>query len=369
MKIIISPNDVLLFREAKTFDAGETHVARSILPVQQALAGAIRSKVLVNSDFSDDAKQVVGYKKEDPAFEIHGSFFHKQQDYFKAPLDIAKSKDEVGYFYIMPRELQWKKKDLALFVGKRLHFESVNGYLSHENMIKYLCGTLEEESLNLNNVVEGSEKLFKRENRVGIKLGSGKTTEEGYFYKVEFLRLNKGTKLSLWLGSGAADVEQRIGKRGILKLGGESRFAKYELKEEELLANFQKKWEGIKGAINRDKKFKLYIATPSLVKESETYTWDVERIIKEKLELEGVNIYPLVGKPYLISGWDYADNKPKGNKYGIPEGSVYFIKFDGEFNWDMPYFKFGELNKLGYGLAFLGVWNGDKGIGGDEEDV
>jgi CRISPR-associated protein Cmr3 len=42
MKIIISPNDVLLFREAKQFDAGETHVARSILPAPQALAGAIR---------------------------------------------------------------------------------------------------------------------------------------------------------------------------------------------------------------------------------------------------------------------------------------------------------------------------------------
>jgi CRISPR-associated protein Cmr3 len=56
----------------------------------------------------------------------------------------------------------------------------------------------------------------------------------------------------------------------------------------------------------------------------------------------------LIGKPYLISGWDYANNKPKGNRYGIPEGSVYFVKFEGEFNWAKPYLKFGELNKLGY---------------------
>ena len=524
MKIIISPNDVLLFREAKQFDAGETHVARSILPAPQALAGAIRSKILVDSDFSK--VEIVGYKKEEPEFEILGSFFYDGQECFRTPLDIAKSKDDDEYFYITPRELHWgylfsiahkfekeldsgsiseelkqkfgengfslsddatvKKKEeknwersdekkfiirkedgklniyhcLVLFGGKRLHTEGGNGYLSYENMIAYLSGTLEEK--NLTKAVVESEDLFKKESRIGIKLDAAKTTEEGYFYKVEFLRLNqdlksnKDTKLALWLGEKADDLEPHLGTSGILKLGGESRFVNYELKEDVLLTHFQNQWEGIKDTINRDKKFKLYIATIALTKQflfcwdtvhingserllrflmddldidwakdarillSEVYktiriftdhekaikidikdekkatlkisngishgltvkkengklnvyakkfTWDIERIIKQKLGIEPLNIYPLIGKPYLISGWDYANNKPKGNKYGIPEGSVYFVDFEGEFNCAKPYLKFGELNKLGYGLAFFGVWRGDRKVLGDDRNV
>jgi CRISPR-associated protein Cmr3 len=377
MKIIISPNDVLLFREAKQFDAGETHVARSILPAPQALAGAIRSKILIDSDFSEDG--LVGYELnsneyKEPEFEILGSFFYDGQEYFRTPLDIAKSKYEEDYFYITPRELQWGYLfTINLFGGKRLHTEGGNGYLSYENMIAYLSGMLEER--NLNKVVVESKKLFKKEGRVGIKLDAAKTTEEGYFYKVEFLRLNNDVKLNneiklaLWLGEKAEVVEQHIEKRGMLKLGGESRFVKYELKEGKQLSQFQNKWESIKDTINTDKIFKLYIATTALVKENKKFTWDIEQIIKHKLGIEPLNIYSLLGKPYLISGWNYARNEPKGNKYGIPEGSVYFVEFEGEFNWAKPYLKFGELNKLGYGLAFLGVWKRDKPIIGDDRNV
>ena len=456
MKIIISPNDVLLFREAKLFNAGEAHVARSILPVPQALAGAIRSKILVNSDFA--ATALIGYGEEEPAFELLGSFFHcKQHDYFRAPLDIAKSKDDESYFYITPRELigVWEK-EVALFGGKKLHTEAVNGFLKQKDMIDYLCGALNEE--NLNDAVVEPKKLFKREGRVGIKLGAAKTTEEGYFYKVEFLRLNKDAKLALWLGEKAKAVKSHIGAGGMLKLGGESRFANYELKEEELFGYYQLEWEECKKQINRDKRFKLYIATPTLVTEYEflfrwdsvhrngserlwrflvddlkldwardakmhifnvgktirvfnddnsvtiaiaekkekatieineckirdltvkkedgtlniydkKFTGDIDHILKEKVGIEPVKIYPLLGKPYRISGWDYARKRPKENRYGVPEGSVYFITFEGEFNHDKPYINFGELNKLGYGLAFFAVWKSNERAGGDDRNV
>jgi len=381
--MLIKPNDVLLFRESKNFTAGEAHVARSQLPLPQTIAGAIRSKILVNSEFSGEALKLAGlerrdngrYKSVDPEFEIIGQFFckrksNKVREYFKAPMDIVKSKGVDGCFYVRPINVLSN----YVFGGRDIHFESVNGYIEGNNLVKYLKGELGEKELE--GAVVNENELLKRESRVGIKLDNSKTTEEGYFYKVEFLRFEKDAGVSVWFGKDADIVKKHLdnGNR-LLKLGGENRFVTFEFDDGDPIEDYRDSWKDIRKRINESGRFKLYVATPILNcirrdeggKKCECYSWNIAkakitlngdnhsgRSLKEMIEIDGV--YPLIGKPIAISGWDYALNRPKGNRYAIPPSSVYFVEFNGEFKLNEPYLKLGELTKLGYGLCFMGVW-------------
>ena len=347
MKIIIEPNDVLMFRESKPFTAGEAHIARSVLPLPQVIAGAIRSKILIDSNFSDEAKKLAGFEKDEPEFTILGHFLFCEEEYLHTPLDIAKAKDIDGYFFVKPLKI-WNGK--YIFSGKTIHFKSAGGHISYSHLIDYLKGKLNEDELE--DIVR--DDLIKRESRVGIKLGDAKITEEGYFYKAEFLRFEKSVRLSVWLGNNG--VRDLLGDCGLIKLGGESRFARFTVEDENPLSKLEKDWDEIKDEINKEKKLKLYVATPLLIKNDDRYTWDSKAILEKELSVTIKGVYPLIGKPLAFSGWDYAENKPKPNRYAVPSGSVYFVEFDDKIDLEKPYLKLGEMKNLGYGLCFVGVW-------------
>jgi CRISPR-associated protein Cmr3 len=338
VRVLISPNDVLLFRESKSFTAGEHHLARSVLPLPQTVAGAIRNRILVNNP---NAKEFIGYGRDEPTFEILGCFLFKGQEFFSTPYDVVEAKGVEGNFLVKPITLH----NYTVFTGKYIHFKSVGGFVSYDTLVKYLKGDLKE---NVEIIEENF--LVKREIRVGIKLKDTKTTEERYFYKAEFLRLN--SQLSVWLGE---DVKEYLGERGIMKIGGEGRFAYFEVEDVNPLGKLEDAWDEIKSEIEESRRFKLYLATPLLVENGGRYSWNVKPLLEGCLGLK-VKIHPLIGKPLVFSGWDYVRNKPKPNRYAIPQGSVYFVEFEGEFNHDKPYLKLGELKRLGFGLCFLGVW-------------
>jgi len=360
VKIIIEPNDVLMFRESKLYTAGESHLARSTLPLPQAVAGALRTAILIKSNFSDEAKDLTGYKDEEPKFTILGHFLlykpskdEKGREYFPTPFDVAKAKGIDGYFFVEPLPLDgssehWRGK--FVFKGRTIHFSSVDGYLSYDDLVRYLKGELREEELE--DVIR--DDLVKKESRVGIKLGNAKTTEESYFYKAEFLRFSRDVKLSVWLNGN--EIKDSLGESGLIRLGGESRFARFTIIDEDPLKGLKVTWDEIKEKINENGRFKLYVATPLLIRDNNIYVWDVKPILERELNMKIEKIYPLIGKPLTFSGWDYANNRPKPNRHAVPAGSVYFVEFDDNFELDKPYLKLGELTKLGYGLCFMEVW-------------
>ena len=358
MRILIEPNDVLMFREPKPFTAGEAHLARSVLPLPQAIAGALRSAILIKSNFSDDACEFVGVVKEnrkiveakDPNFEILGCFPFKGEELFSTPLDIAKAKGIEGYFFVRPLKL-WNGK--YIFGGKHIHFESVEGFLSYSDLLKYLKGELNDEELE--NVVKSNAEVYCKESRIGIKLSDARVSEEGFLYKTEFLRLKENVKFSIWLGKGYNKLKDFLDE-DIIRLGGEGRFARIKFENKNLLDMLVRAWDKIKEKINNSGRLKLYIATPTLINANNAYSWDIKDVLRSELKIEIKNIYPLIGKPLSFSGWDYAENRPKSTRYAIPAGSVYFIEFKGKIELDKPYIKLGENTKLGYGLCLLGVW-------------
>jgi len=347
MRFLLKPNDVLMFRESKPFTAGEAHLARTTLPLPQTIAGALRSAILLNSNFSEYAKKLVGYEQEEPEFKILGSFFYDGQEIFHTPLDIVETKGFEGYFFVKPLKLP---NSHFVFKGRHIHFESVGGFLSYDNLIRYLKEDLRKEELEEVVIYD----LFVKESRIGIKLSEAKITDEKHFYKAEFLRLNDNVELSVWIGDKAEEVRKYIG--GLIRLGGESRFARIKIEENDSLEKLRDAWDDILKSVNESKTFKLYVATPTLIENSNNYTWNIEQKLKDELKIKIKAIYPLIGKPIAFSGWDYAENKPKPTRYAIPAGSVYFIEFEGEIKLNQPYLKLGELTKLGYGLCFLGVW-------------
>ncbi len=334
MRVIIEPNDVLLFREPRHFTAGRDHVARSMLPLPQTVAGAIRSKILVEQNFSQHAKDYVGYEKDEPetedALTINGVFLWDGQELFATPMDVCES--DHGRCFTEPIRID--EFDIEFFHPPA---EPCGGFVKAEDLAKYLKGKLDPETIEIKNIVG--------EKRIGVGLRDSKTSEEHMLYTVEFLRI---PAISVWVSN-----LKFLPKKGLLRLGGEGRFARYRIEEDDPFSVFEKSWEKIKDEIST--KFRLYVATPMLIESSRKYSWNVESELRS-VGIKVKDVVPLIGKPVKVSGWNYAKNGPKGVKYAVPAGSVYFVEFEGELNIDKPYLKLGELTRLGYGLCFLGVW-------------
>ena len=367
IRITIEPNDVLLFRDLKPFTAGEAHIARSTLPLPQTIAGALRTKILIENDFSEEAKEVVGYENRQwkasrrvysrCKFTIVGTFLSRRDrktkkdiELFPLPFDI--STDQSGdYFYVKPHKLNaWGK---TIFKGKSIHFKKAEGFLEYSNIKKYLKGELKEEDLK--SCIIKNIDVFSTESRIGIKLSDTKTTSEGMFFKSEFLRLKEGVKIVCWLEgcsveNGEVDFNGiTIPARGYLKVGGESRFVKY--KAENINLSLKDVYEKIKYS----KKVKLYIATPVLNKlENGKFSSNIANKLQNIIKTG--NLYHVTAKPLKVSGWDYANNSPRGLRYAIPAGSVYFAETKDSSMIHTGFIKIGESTELGYGLVLMGLW-------------
>lgn len=318
-KITVVPNDVLLFRESKPFFAGESHVARSIFPLPQTLAGALRSFILLDGDFSEKAKECAGYKKEEPNFEVIGVFpMINGNEAVAIPINIVRTdKDEIS----IVKPGKFRNRLFLPHQGK-----PAGGLIPLDTLMEILSGKIE------NNIAILS---ILREKRIGIALNSTKTALNRYLYTVEFLRVDA---ISVWIKDWCWKK-----KEGILKVGGESRFASFYAEPLELSL------DPVEG-----KRLFLYFATPAILGCSAVNT--ILRKITALTNGERPRSYlPVFGKPMAISGWDYAKNEPKGVRYAVPPGSLFFMSFDASIT--LPrYIKLGSITKLGYGLTFVGVW-------------
>jgi len=343
MRLMISPFDVLMFRDFRPFNAGESFIAKSVYPSPQAIVGAIRTKLFLKYNRSNEIRELIGYKKEEPNFEVYGIFFAKNRnEVFPLPRNIVKHKaDTEEFFKIKPMKIKWENR--IILAGEYMHYKEVRGFLDKQNLQRYLTGNFQPSEDNI--IKEGD--IVKREERIGIKLREEKTTEEGFFYTCQFLRLEENVSLSVWLDDRLKDY---LGDSGIIKLGGESRGAYYQV-----FGDFEIIWErDVINRVNEDGRFLLYLATPAIIEHNGTCTWDIKAEIESKLGITVNSLYAAIGKAQPIGGWDVAKKMPKLARYAIPLGSVYFIEFSGEVS--KVWIKVGKLLRLGFGLGFVGVW-------------
>ncbi|MHA1506256.1 MAG: type III-B CRISPR module-associated protein Cmr3 [Candidatus Asgardarchaeia archaeon] len=359
-KLILNPLDVILFRTPRPFAARESFFAESETLNQMTVAGAVRALIYLNNP--KESMEMIGYGKECGDLKFRGSYFYsfkRNSELFPLPRDLVKDKYEERrkmqnnkLFILYPRNIF--EEDLGertIPLTQFLHVEYPGKYITKENLMRYLNGEIPEIY---------QEKIYIYERRIGIKMSDTRVTQRGFIYNVNFLRLTKDHGISVWLYDDELTDEEkkileRIQERSInaVRVGGENRGAYYEFVDFDGISVDK----NLLDRIGRDKRLKVYIATPAIFKDG--YKPDREMLqdaLGGNVELELVAY--CIGKPKYIGGWDIVKKSPKKLYRFVPEGSVFYYKIkDGEIKVEnLPIMVSDKYKDLGFGAAFIGRW-------------
>lgn len=385
-RIFIQPLDVLMFRSSRPFIAKETHIAERGIISPSIFAGALKTKILLDfcaqheldpaelqrrkdrqleekiKEFKERVKAKIGEIKgledflkiighplvgEETKLKIIGAFFAKNgHEYFRLPNDIRFINNKP--IKISPVEGLRDTLSLSeiepVLSKKELRFEEgKEGFIEFKELVNnYLDGSTPQKIVNRDNI-------YKVERRPGVELEHpNKKARDEALYMAEFYRLEKDWGFIVWY-----DCEEEIlPDESLLKLGGEGRGAYYHsLKELETTMPF------IIEKINKERRFKLYLATPSIFEDG----WKQdENKIKKMLGINGLTlISALPEKPIYIGSYDLALNMEKPLWRGVNAGAVYFYKFkEGKINPDLPQPLpiSDKYPSNGLGASFIGRW-------------
>ncbi len=376
----IEPQDVLMFRTAKPFAAGQSFVARSMFPPNpQTMQGALRACVIEHSAVAwdvfrrrlDEDRAVVqelqaqigvpatyqGDEASLGSFTMQGPFVaycptgtNQVRRLIRIPLDVLRHKDDLQRYAILsPQELDF---DTDMFDNWRPlglntpaeGFEQAAGWLDDAGFNAYLNGDLLNYLDEFSNKGEPlpileSSQVFMYDERVGLALDlSRRGAAEGMLYHAEFARPAPGIGLLVALPSGMLPAEV-----GTLNLGGEARTAHYRA------VDYQPTSPQIQGNL------KVVLLTPAYFEGGwQPANGDWSPWVGENATLVSMAI----GRPNLISGWDAAKREPKPLYHYLPAGSVFYFE-----NATAPTIPFtdtpnGDLDngKLGFGAVAVGTW-------------
>ncbi|MCC7201902.1 MAG: type III-B CRISPR module-associated protein Cmr3 [Nitrospirae bacterium] len=339
MKLFIEPNDVLMFRDGRPFAGGDDHFARGVFPPSPAtFYGAFRSHILSHNwpefnRFKSEPEQIpenvrteIGTPNELGILYICQFTLAKRnasgiKQFFPMPKDVVKEKgrEESKLNLLMPKDLSGSKTLTDMPYGLNNMWlpvetprEAVSGYLSSEDMSKYLFGEPPFKCIN-------QDELFKNEERTGIqKSRMTRSVETGRLYSVEYFRLNEDVGFAIDFGNASL-----IPSNGILRLGGDNRSARYLVTSWDELST-----DRIRKKIADTKRFKLVLTTPAIFNKGWLPGWINGDTRQGQIEGAIVKLVTAcVGKPIGIGGYDFANNRSKVMKKAAPAGSVYYFEF------------------------------------------
>lgn len=169
----------------------------------------------------------------------------------------------------------------------------------------------------LPNTSFGTDRLYRRETRVGIALNAGsRTVETGALYSTEAVAFCESVGFLI----GVEGDHGLLPEQGLLRLGGDGKGARYRR------VDFQPP-EAPK--LKAGDYFRLILTTPGLF----TGGWLPEGVSQQRdgsFRLDGSGfsarlICAAVGRHDVISGWDLARWAPKTAQRVAPAGSVYWF--------------------------------------------
>ncbi len=398
MWLEIVPVDVLLFRDAKPFSAGEAVWAVSQFPPSpMPFYGALRSRFLIekgisfheyaefakpNGDSSKDDLLLAGKPNFGGGLGMKGPFLlyrdpkeAKPKVLFPLPKDLLEKKEEpekkkehrTTLSYLKPSAEQWpgitvssthpserekgigdQPKTLRILTSEGLGMEAPDGgYLEGDKLIDYLKYKSPDPDFIAS--LKDEKALSKEEPRTGIKQNKGRTAKEHHLYTVGFRRMAKnGSFLVRFTGREGSNP---LKENGFLALGGKSRAASYVALEkppapfnDESLCKLK---NDVATELKGTDKFRLLLLTPALFQNG----WIPDgvdpstRKLKLRDDLEAELVAAAVGKPEVISGWDIVNKRPKPLYRMVPAGSVYFFETSRKLDindalWIMNKFRF-----------------------------
>ena len=253
LKFAIEPYDVLFFGSGKPFNIG-SNVESIFPPFPHSFAAAIYAKFV--SETGITIRNGKGIYKA-----VYGPFIEKSGGvYFPAPSDILqeKKKEESKKFKVAERyerdkfllidindtdleskidSLLWSKPDN----NDSSDYEPFRGFINLEGLKKWFNGgeITKEDLLTYNDI-------FEQDKRVSIRIDHKKGTvqEEDGLYRVNFVQLKKDVKFVFWIELDFDNdsllktnninnendfVEIFMKKPKVLKLGGETKTARYSI--------------------------------------------------------------------------------------------------------------------------------------------
>lgn len=386
--VVLCPMDISMFRGPKPFELGGYAKSYNI-PLPSTLSGAIRS---ILREAYPDRKDLYENEK-DLRWRIKGPFPSlveedengiRIEEFYPLPNDVfLESKGEL--VVLKPsKPYSYQVKGLELLSLPRLKDGEIlkkpeEGLMDKKNFIAYLEGkTITRSGLKKN------EDLFGRVERPGVTLDEKKVVRYGMFYRIEALealwklkdgRILRGGYMGMILSDENVvnKLKVTIERKRVIRFGGKSRPSSLSIiyKQQDM------KWERCKrriaSRINKEKKFKVYLATPALFGDKDTSRWIPSWLNEKNLEGDFLNYGPRVklvgmsmGRCKRISGWDYAKACVKPMYFGVPAGSVFYFSIEGDVTAEEIYKNVinrletdnisDVMSSLGFGTAFIGVW-------------
>jgi CRISPR-associated protein Cmr3 len=373
MWVFIEPTDVWLFRDSRSFSAGEGHRARSLFPPTPfTVQGAIRSLLLGSSpvdwiafrEQSSEAARALGRQIGYPVsnnrppslgqVSIAGPFLARREEdrvvrFVPLPADVVKVKDEDRYLTLrptegLPFESDWPFPRMApLWLKEGSNLERPEGLwlLSEPALRNYL----DEKAF----APLRGEDLFGIEPRFGIALDySRRRPVPSMLYQAGFVRPASGVGLLVQLeGVSMPSAE------GLMALGGEARGARYTvLNPKDVLIGT--------GQSQPAKRLKLVFLTPTYFADGwlpagsdwSPFFDDVSiRLVAAALD-----------RSQRIGGWDVARRRPKVLRGFVPAGSVYYFEADKGISppkrpvTETPPDEL-PMDCMGFGQVAVGTWD------------
>ena len=399
MRIFIEPTEPLLFRTGRPFNAGENNFAETVFPpTPETLQGALRAMIAVqwgnvqtdktrtiNEIFNENAiVKLIGRRVNDHntygQFRITGLTLGKRdkdthlvERLFPMPahlIEVTVKESEMRKTVttrLEPGEAPPGTSNIP--IGKQMLLPELKGRETagkSEPLEGWLTAQGLHHALSKAGLPDGADivrpyKIYERESRLGIGMNNNtKTTEEGYLYQVQMIRMQPsyGFIIDIQLGEeqyGNSELPQTeshtngLGTpadlafltEGWLTIGGEQGAAHFEVLKPTSVAQEHGISQSTPGHL-------LYFATPAYFKNG--WLPVTPGILPAEPITAAINRYQPIGGWFLNPG--NAGGSGKTTRRCVPAGSVYF--FDKPVSVAHPLTEYGW--QIGYGIAFTGEY-------------
>lgn len=361
MYIEIEPFDTLFFRNGKPYDAGyETYGECMFPPYPSVIYGALRTVYFSNNP--EELCKANTY--EDPTVNLRvKGIYYKTEKYtcLPIPYDLMQIKNK-------SKEQRNKENFLKEYDTVSLKYRKLIGQTSAKNISGTLGYKEEVEDIPDGLIDCGSFEDYISGFTDGIKVirfRDHASSEYKTIIKIDRrLHASEETKLCQMPMTRLKDISicvefegLKIPEKGIIKLGGEGKAAKYRVSQ----------FYSIKKPKIGSKYFKLYISTPAVFKNGWIPGW----INKDTMQGEyaGLKVKLLtasIGKYIYIGGFDMKRNCPKPMKRAVPAGSVYYFEIlDGNSDMAVELFHGKSVSEFdtaiqGFGISYVGKFREEE---------
>ena len=346
----IRPLDTLFFRDARPFEpAGQ---ARSVLPLPQTLAGAIRTLLLEShgvdwnrladgirqhGSFASGLAAMGSHLAAVAAVEVRGPWITRNGDILvPIPASLRQEKGREADHLVRLDPLRtpppgWLPEEdgmLPLWRHGRATLEAVKSFIQLDGLGAFLRGDVPEASQ-----LVCPEKLYAMDTRVGIGIDVVRgAAGRGLIYSASLLVLGPGVAFYAEVEGPKSALEPLAGGKSLMRFGGEGRCV--EVRRSTKRAD----WPEVRPEPGRGRL--VLLTAPAWFN-----GWKPAALSP---------VSAAVGKYVPVSGWDMARGGPKPNRFMVPAGSVYFLPAGARVPAHLGRH---EDNQVGWGHYLEGNWN------------